>query len=137
MNFCLEGGCKLATGRGEILEDLNFTEFDVSLIKPKHLGISAKEAYTKYSELENKPKLNKTEKYISGDKTAIYNDLETALIGDYEELQNIKSLYPHSIMSGSGSTFFVLQKDLETRLPDGYEVYEGLKSTPIGCEIVY
>ena len=114
LNFCLEGGCQLATGRGEILKKLPFCKFRISLIKPKHLGISAKEAYTKFSELENKPNLNNTKKMVellesnSCDsekiKELLHNDLEIAVFQDYEELQQIKKAYPNAIMSGSGST---------------------------------
>lgn len=136
LNFCLEGGCKLATGRGEILENLPYREFDICLIKPKNLGISAREAYTKYSEMKNKPNLNMTKKYINGDFTSIYNDLETALINDYPELQQIKKIYPKSIMSGSGSTFFVLEKSLNTKMSDDYEIFENLKSIPNGVGII-
>ena len=50
LNLCLEGGRQKTSGRGEILEPLQFEEFDVSLIKPINLGISAKEAYTKFGE---------------------------------------------------------------------------------------
>ena len=135
LNFCLEGGCKLATGRGEILKDLPYREFDVCLIKPKNLGISAREAYTKFSQLKNKPNLNMTEKYVNGDFSAVYNDLEIALINDYAELKLIKSTYPNSIMSGSGSTFFVLDKTLNTKISDDYEIYENLKSVPYGVII--
>ncbi len=57
LNVCLKGGRILAQGRGEITTSLEFEEFDVSLIKPLNLGISAKEAYTKYSQkiLESAP----------------------------------------------------------------------------------
>ena len=44
LNFCLEGGCALCKGRGEIIEKLAPYDFKVSLIKPKSFGISAKEA---------------------------------------------------------------------------------------------
>ena len=44
LNFCLEGGRQITTGRGEILTPLEFEEFQLSLIKPLNLGISAKEA---------------------------------------------------------------------------------------------
>ena len=50
LNLCLEGGKQKTSGRGEILERLPFEEFNLSLIKPINLGISAKEAYTKFSE---------------------------------------------------------------------------------------
>lgn len=135
LNFCLEGGCKLATGRGEILKDLPFREFDVSLIKPENFGISAGEAYKKYAEMKNKPNLNMTEKYINGDYSAIYNDLETAVINDYPELQKIKKSYPKSIMSGSGSTFFILQNKLNKKIEGEYEIFEGLKSIPYGVQL--
>jgi len=125
LNFCLEGGCQLATGRGEILEKLPYCEFGVTLIKPKTLGISAKEAYTKFSALGNKPNLNMTEKMIEllksnscDDKKIeelLHNDLEFAVFEDYKELQQIKKTYPKAIMSGSGSTYFVIgQTNLTT-----------------------
>lgn len=53
LNLCLEGGRQKTSGRGEILEPLPFKEFEVSLIKPINLGISAKEAYTKFGEKMN------------------------------------------------------------------------------------
>lgn len=115
LNFCLEGGCQLTTGRGEILEKLPFCEFELSLIKPKNLGISAKEAYTKFSALENKPNLNITTKLVAAlnegncnVENFLHNDLEVAVFKDYAELQQIKKAYPTSIMSGSGSTYFIL-----------------------------
>lgn len=142
LNFCLEGGCQLATSRGEILEKLPFVEFDLSLIKPKNLGISAKEAYTKFSKLETKPSLNMTSKLIealkSGNKNVadfLHNDLEIALIDDYKELSQIKKNIPCSIMSGSGSTFFALKEKIEN-ISDDYWVMIGLKSIPHGvCEV--
>lgn len=137
LNFCLEGGCQLATGRGEILERLPFQEFRLSLIKPKNLGISAKEAYTKFSELKNKPDLNMTSKLAEALKSGadiekfLHNDLETAIINDYEQLQKIKSSYPNSLMSGSGSTFFVLKENIPA-LDDNFWIKTGLKSISYG-----
>ena len=56
LNFCLEGGRQKTSGRGEILEPLPFEDFEISLIKPINLGISAKEAYTKFAEkMKNDP----------------------------------------------------------------------------------
>lgn len=132
LNFCLEGGCKLATGRGEILEDLPFREFDVTLIKPKNFGISAKEAYTKFASMKEKPNLNSTQKYINGDYSFLHNDLETAVINDYEELKFIKSKYPKSLMSGSGSAFFLTEKHLPEKAEGNFQIIEGLKSIPYG-----
>lgn len=142
LNFCLEGGCQLATGRGEILEKLPFKEFPLSLIKPKNLGISAKEAYVKFSQLENKPNLNITSKLVKALKEGtcnienyLHNDLEIAIIDDYVELQKIKKYIPNSIMSGSGSTFFVL-KDNVDKINNDFWIKNGLKSIPYGVSEV-
>lgn len=138
LNFCLEGGCQLTTGRGEVLEKLPFVEFDVSLIKPKNLGISAKEAYTKFAALKNKPNLNMTQKLINalkgGEKDVekyITNDLELAVFDDYKDLQEIKQKVANSIMSGSGSTYFALTSSIKA-IDDSFWIKNGLKSIPYG-----
>lgn len=141
LNFCLEGGCQLTTSRGEILLPLNFQEFNLSLIKPKNLGISAKEAYTKFSQLEKKPDLDMTTKLVNAIKSGeakienfLHNDLEVAVFHDYEELQKIKHALPASIMSGSGSTYFILEEKIDN-ISDDYWIQTGLKSIPYGvCE---
>lgn len=142
LNFCLEGGCQLATSRGEILERLPFVDFDLALIKPKNLGISAKEAYTKFSALENKPNLNMTTKLVdalNSGKTDVenylHNDLELAVFNDYKELQEIKKAYPKSIMSGSGSTYFILDETNVTAMSEVFWTKTGLKSISHGVSI--
>jgi len=145
LNFCLEGGCQLATSRGEILEKLPFYEFELSLIKPKNVGISAKEAYTKFSQLKKKPNLNRTKELVevlkSGEADvedidySLHNDLELALIEDYEEFRAIKMEYPEAIMSGSGSTFFMLTHEFKD-FDDTFWIKPNLKSIPYGvCEV--
>ncbi len=138
LNFCLEGGCQLATGRGEILERVLFQEFRLSLIKPKSLGISAKEAYTKFSELGDKPNLNITQKLANALKSGnadiekfLHNDLEFAIINNYEDLKKIKNFYPQAIMSGSGPTFFVL-KDKINKIDETFWVKTDLKTISYG-----
>ena len=139
LNVCLEGGCILATSKGEKIQKLKTIKSPVSLIKPPNLGISAKEAYTKYALKEEKPKYNMTEKMInaieSGDdiKKFLYNDLEYAVFEDYKELREIKSKYPSAIMSGSGSTYFILE-NIPT-LP-GYQTINGLEFIETGCRPV-
>ena len=139
LNVCLMGGCTLATGRGENVERLPFKEYPVSLIKPA-VGISAKEGYQRYAELTNKPNFNNTEKMIDtlkNDKDIeplIQNDLEQGVFEVYEELQKIKEANPKSIMSGSGSTYFVL--DSKINHVEDYWVAEGLKTISTGCEIL-
>ncbi len=118
LNFCLEGGRQMTSGRGEILEPLPFEEFNVSLIKPENLGISAKEAYTKFSAKQG--------------KSDFANDLEWAVIDDYLELQTIKNLYPQSMMSGSGSTYFMINDEFKPL--EGYEIFNNLKAIPNGIK---
>ena len=132
LNVCLNGGCTLATSRGEIAKKLPDTKSNVTLIKPKNLGISAGEAYSSYSKKEIKPQNNMTEKMLiallDGDDITpyLYNDLEYAVFDSYKELQEIKSKYPQSIMSGSGSTYFVLENLTNNKMGDNYEFINNL-----------
>ena len=133
LNVCLNGGCCLATSRGEIIEPMQVLDCAVTLIKPKKLGISAGYAYKKYSEKRYKPQYSMTEKMINAIKTNndikpfLYNDLEYAVFDDYEELKTIKSFYPQAIMSGSGSTYFVLENLTNNFLNSDYEFINNLK----------
>lgn len=122
LNFCLEGGRQMTTGRGEILEELPYEEFSLSLIKPENIGISAKEAYTSFAEKEKAGREN------------FVNDLEWAVIENYEELKKIKTLYPDSIMSGSGSTYYIIGKEFSPQ--EGFWVKNSLTSIPYGIKEV-
>lgn len=133
LNVCLEGGTLLATSRGEVIEKLDCDiNYPVTLIKPKKLGISAKEAYTKYAAKKIKPQNNMTEKMIDAIKNQqdiqefLYNDLEYAIFDDYRKLQTIKEKLPNSIMSGSGSTYFILGNLKENIFDDTYQVIPNL-----------
>lgn len=141
LNFCLNGGCMLCTSRGEVTQRLPFVEQNVSLIKPKNIGISAKEAYTKFAELTDKIIPDNTSKLVKllqegkFDKTLIYNNLENALFPDYEELRYIKSKIFGSLMSGSGSTFFVMEPSLGIEFDCAkYDIFENLKTISTGVE---
>lgn len=126
LNFCLEGGRKITKGRGEILENTKFEEFYLSLIKPENFGISAKEAYTKFS-------AKKEKKFKSEFGNNFSNDLEWAVIDDYDELKTIKRLYPKSVMSGSGSAYFIIGNEFKP--VNGYRIYNNLKAIPNGVSI--
>ncbi len=132
LNVCLNGGCLLATSRGENTKKLPVSCNSVTLIKPKNLGISAKEAYTKYSNKQYKPQNNMTEKMTealnNGEDIGefLYNDLEYAVFDDYKELQYIKSKIPDAVMSGSGSTYFVLKNLKDLKFSDDYEIFTDL-----------
>ena len=142
LNVCLNGGCQLATSRGEITTKLKAIQSPVTLIKPKNLGISAGEAYKKYSKKEYKPQNNMTEKMINALENKenisqfLYNDLEYAVFNDYLELQNIKKAYPDSIMSGSGSTYFVLKNNVDkSKLDSEYIFIDNLEFIESGVQI--
>lgn len=133
LNVCLNGGCMLATSRGEVTQQLPVAKKEVTLIKPIKLGISAKEAYTKYSLKKQKNKNDMTEKMIDALRQKqeivpfLFNDLEYAVFDDYPELQTIKKAYPEAIMSGSGSTYFLLNNITDFSLGDDYMYINGLK----------
>ena len=133
LNVCLEGGCILATSRGEVIQKLKPLKSKLTLIKPKNLGISAREAYTKYSNKTIKPRNNMAEKMLDAiDKNDdfskyLYNDLE---------LQKIKQCIPNAVMSGSGSTYFVLGDEVNTDIPgDDYQIIKGLEFIETGVAI--
>ena len=140
LNVCLNGGCMLATSRGENIEHLKTIQMPVTLIKPKGLGISAKEAYTKYSAKEFKPHNNMTEKMINAINSGnditpyLYNDLEYAVFDDYKELQHIKKIIPAAIMSGSGSTYFLLD-NYNGNLGEDYQIIKNLEFIPDGVSV--
>lgn len=141
LNFCLYGGCSICSSRGEVIEKIPFYEQSISLIKPKNLGISAKEAYSKFALLEDKSNPDNTSKLKlliekgSFDARLIYNSLEKALFPDYMELTIIKNGVKNSLMSGSGSTFFVLSDKIETSLErNNYDIFENLKTISTGVE---
>lgn len=140
LNFCLYGGTALCTGRGEKIEKISTPDMDVTLIKPLGFGISAKEAYTKFTALPQNKKqpLNYTERMMQKfDRKYLFNSLEQAVINDYPELIEIKKALPESIMSGSGPTFFVLSKNSSVKFPsDRFITIEGLKSVCDGVKIV-
>ena len=138
LNFCLNGGTAVCTGRGENTRKIPTQKQDVTLIKPLGFGISAKEAYTKFSKMEDKSVPNNIEKMAQNFNTAlIYNSLEKAVINDYKELQEIKKLIPDSMMSGSGPTFFVLQKNSPCAFDkERFQIIENLSFIPDGVKII-
>lgn len=116
LNFCLLGGTQLAKGRGEILEKLPDAHFELSLIRPKNLHISAREAYSRFDELASESNLA--------------NDLEFALLPHYKELKTLHALGLQ--MSGSGPSYFIKNSSLPP-LPQGdFEIFEGLKTVRHG-----
>lgn len=129
LNFCLEGGCQVARGRGEILHKLPYRKAKISLIKPKYLGISAKDAYNSFS-----VKRENNFKSAFGVMDKFDNDLEWAVIDDYPELQAIKKKYPKAVMSGSGSAYFAINQNFKPM--SNYWIENDLLTTDTGvCEV--
>lgn len=117
LNFCLEGGTKLCTGRGEKMVDMPFYNFKLSLIKPKNLKISAKEAYSAFDNLKEESNMR--------------NDLEFALIDKYKELQYLSSMGLQ--MSGSGPTYFLRDKNIDFKVDENeYLIINDLNSVEHG-----
>ncbi len=122
VNFCLEGGTCLCTGRGEKIERMPFKNLKFILIKPKNLFISAKEAYQRYDEI---PGLTRN------DNGMFYNDFEKVIIPAYPEIGQLKNLLlelgcKNALMSGSGPTVFgVYEGEVDiSGLPEEYEVFK-------------
>lgn len=138
LNFCLHGGTALCVGRGEKTTKLATEMCSVSLIKPLGFGISAKEAYTKFSLMSDKTIPNNTDKMKEKfDKTLIYNSLEKAVINDYAELLEIKSKINNSLMSGSGPTFFILDNRVTAEFDkEKFLIIENLKFIDYGVKIL-
>ncbi len=119
LNFCLEGGTILCTGRGEILTKMPFYNFKLSLVKPKYLKISAKEAYGAFDLLKKESNMR--------------NDLEFALLETkkYPELEFLSSLGLQ--MSGSGPTYFLRDKNFDVKIDlNDYLVINDLNSVDHG-----
>lgn len=141
LNFCLNGGTAICTGRGENTEKLPTPVLNISLIKPMSFGISAKEAYTKFANLKDKSVPDNTKKMaellVNGqfDGKLLYNSLENAVIDDYRELREIKTALPNAMMSGSGPTFFVLEEKVNQKF-ENMLVIEGLKTTTEGVKAI-
>lgn len=119
LNFCMRGSKALCTGKGDDMLPLEFIDFSLTLVKPKNLKISTKEAYGLFDELK--------------EGTDLANDLEFALLEHYKEIK-----YLHNLglsMSGSGPSFFMIKPHKELKLDDSYMIIDDLHAINHGvCE---
>lgn len=117
VSFCLFGGTQMATSKGEVLKKVGTPSLRILGIKPKRIGISAKEAYELYDEMNITSNRNATFNMLMAvNKGAditnlIHNDLEFAIERSYPQIQQLKDYMlsigcKNSLMSGSGSTVF-------------------------------
>jgi len=138
VNFCLIGGTQIATSKGDILKSIDTPHFNMIIVKPKDLFISAKEAYDKYSKLKSKPSYQPAEIMVNAIKQnspesiaqLLHNGLEEAILPDYPKIQKIKETLIeagclNAIMSGSGpSVFGILPDDRQICIDmDNYDVF--------------
>lgn len=121
LNFCYKGGCMLAQGKGDDLTPLKYTPFELSIVKPKNLKISTKNAYQTFDLLKETSNLE--------------NDLEFAILPYYPEL---KKLHDSGFqMSGSGPSFFIKKPYINCDLnKENYEIFENLTTLQHGATIV-
>ncbi len=121
INFCYKGGCALCKGKGDDITPLEFVQFPLSIIKPKNLKISTKDAYLAFDNLK--------------EKSNMPNDLEFAMLPFYPELQLLNKLGFQ--MSGSGPSFFIknhaICHDIDRQ---NYEIFENLTSVNAGVSLV-
>ena len=121
INFCYKGGCMLCKGKGDDMTPLEFIKFPLSIIKPKELKISTKDAYNAFDNLSVPSNLS--------------NDLEFAMRPFYQELQYLASLGFQ--MSGSGPSFFIKKPciyNIDNK--EKYEIFENLSSVDRGVSLI-
>lgn len=143
LNFCFRGGCAICSSRGEKIQSIPYLELPISVVKPKNFGISAKEAYEEFDKQDKLTESSSTEKLLylilrgDFDSSLISNDLEKPLCNKYNYLKNIKRFLKNSNMTGSGPTFFVVDKKLDVIFePDEFTVHENLETAPGGIEVI-
>ena len=121
INFCYKGGKMLCKGKGDDITPLEFVEFPISIIKPKNLKISTKDAYSTFDNLKEKSNLP--------------NDLEFAMRPFYNELQYLAELGFQ--MSGSGPSFFIKKPCINNiKNREDYEIFENLTSINKGVALI-
>ena len=120
LNFCMRGSKCLCKDKGDDITPLDFKEFPLTLVKPRNLKISTKYAYEKFDALKI--------------KSDMPNDLEFALLNEYDELKKMHALGLQ--MSGSGPTYFLLKPSLGFDLGNDYLVIENLHAINHGVKEV-
>ncbi|GGF18893.1 4-(cytidine 5'-diphospho)-2-C-methyl-D-erythritol kinase [Echinicola rosea] len=126
--FFIENTPKIATGRGEILEDVNINLKDCHLILVNpNIHIGTKEAYAGVTPKHPEFDLKETIADRSLWKDRLVNDFEASIFPKHPQIAAIKEkLYEkgafYAAMSGSGATVFGLF-DTETALGEWPEEY--------------
>ena len=85
-------------------------------------------------EQEDNNKMDRINVIIFGveKSTKNYSELADELYDEYKELQTIKKAYPQAIMSGSGSTYFILKSLSSLNLSvSSYDIDVGAVQRPL------
>lgn len=132
--FFIQGKPVFATGRGEVMEEVNINlqDYFLILVKPP-VHISTAEAYQHVNPQGSRLSLKGLIGFPVGKwKGNIQNQFEKYVFGKYPEVGQIKqTLYDQgasfALMSGSGSSVYGLfrseKKGLEKFFPDNYQIY--------------
>lgn len=124
ISFCLMGGTMLATGRGEILQEISaMPKTNIVLVKPK-VDVSTAWVYKNYHKVQdsvihpdNKAmRKSLIKKDLQGICKALGNVLEYVTVPEYPEIAKIKQKLSDygamaAMMSGSGPTVFAIVED--------------------------
>lgn len=143
LNFCLKGGCAICSSRGEKIQSLPYLNIPISIVKPKNIKISAKEAYEEYDKQEKTIRNNSTENLIplilrgTINKELLNNDLEKPLCNKYGPIRNMNYFIKGAHMTGSGPTFFITENSFEINFaPEEFIIHENLETTGRGVEVI-
>ena len=142
--YCIYDKAALCTGRGTKVKliNANYPKWNILLVKPP-FGCSTKEIYKKYKKDEEnkKKKLNNVIKALeTGDLALLqensFNELEAPAFKLYPELEKLRLDYSsktYCMMSGSGSTLFMISDDLEllTKIKENSSKYINLYLTKL------
>lgn len=143
LNFCLKGGCAICTSRGENIRPIPYLELPVSIVKPRYLHVSAKEAFQEYDNQENNFCQNYTDRLVplivrgSFDKSLMHNDLELPMMKKNNQINNLKVNLKNAMMSGSGPVFYEFSNEFDVIFDrDEFIVFENLKTIGDGIKVV-
>lgn len=130
--FFIRNKPSIVTGRGEHVENIDFTLQSPILVVCPSLHISTPEAYRKLGFSEGKSLLSST--CLVSDIASYRNDFEKVIFAMYPILQDIKATLLnsgayYSAMSGSGSSVFGLFENMRT-------VTEAQRNIPFSSFIV-
>ena len=144
LNFCFTGGTCVCTSRGEIVEKINTPKGFFSVIKPKNLPISAKFAYQEFAKQNIFAQGEKTFKLAQiiqnenrFEPSFFFNSLQAALEDSFLQLREIKIKLPESFMTGSGSSYFVFDKNIDKKLfnSNDFFIVNALETVDRGFEL--